>query len=64
MAARELGVTKKRLSLKFGFTAAATATTKQCGTDDERYSQMLADCKLGYDPVSYTHLTLPTSDLV
>ena len=49
MAERELAVTKKRLSLKFGFTAAATATTKQCGTDDERYSQMLADCKLGYD---------------
>ena len=42
-------MTKKRVSLKFGFTAAATATTKQCGTDDERYSQMLADCKLGYD---------------
>ena len=41
----ELGVTKKCLSLKFGFTAAATATTKQCGTDEERYSQMLADCK-------------------
>ena len=45
----ELGVKKKCHDLKFGFTAAATATTKQGGTDDERYSQMLADCKLGYD---------------
>jgi alkanesulfonate monooxygenase SsuD/methylene tetrahydromethanopterin reductase-like flavin-dependent oxidoreductase (luciferase family) len=39
----------KNSALKFGFTAAATSTGKEQNTDNDRYNQMLSDCKLGYE---------------